>query len=118
MMTKNEMKTIRIVIIIMIMMDFVQANHNPPLAQIDQNNVLLKGTGCAILCGLKCVFTKFRRSDYEKCIADCDDKCYGKHHVYDCFNSCSLTKSIDNNIDTRGLLAYVMDSCFQKCQNK
>nr|KYP38415.1 hypothetical protein KK1_040345 [Cajanus cajan] len=115
-MAKNEMKTIRVMIMVMITMGIVQANHNPPLAQIDPNSVLMKGDLCSTLCSFKCVFTKFFQRQFEKCLDKCFDKCYRKDVIYNCITSCGLTESTDNNIDARGLPTYMMDSCFQKCQ--
>nr|KYP33760.1 hypothetical protein KK1_045357 [Cajanus cajan] len=117
-MAKNEIKTIKVVIMVMIMMGFAQANHNPPLPQIDPNNMLFKGDLCSTLCTIKCAFTSFTNPQYNRCIDNCIDICYKKHVVYNCITSCGLTKSIDNNIDARGLPTHAMDSCFQKCLNK
>ncbi|RDX69274.1 hypothetical protein CR513_51631, partial [Mucuna pruriens] len=121
-MAKNEMKTIGIMIMVMIMMGFAQANSSPPIVKSEPSSVSEKlncGTKCAYEC-LPLIFSPLDFLAYPICVTGCKNRCMKRSHgnAYECITSCGLTKSIDVNIDVRGLATNVVDSCLEECQNK
>ncbi|RDY03086.1 hypothetical protein CR513_13359, partial [Mucuna pruriens] len=122
-MAKNEMKTTKVMIMIMmmIMLNFAQADYNSSIVQIGPNIVSSKYISkCAEKCSLYCAPLLLTIIGYPICLLPCNAKCPKKPTdvVDNCIIGCGLTKSIDINTDARGLAAYVVDSCLQKCQNK
>ncbi|KAL2341651.1 hypothetical protein Fmac_009591 [Flemingia macrophylla] len=95
-MTKNEMKTIEIVSIIMIKLNFAQAKSNPSCVQVKPKNDSLL---CDIKCNSRCAPFELFPPMYIKCYRDCQQDCDKKSMdvVYDCIVGCGLIKSIDVN---------------------
>ncbi|RDX80271.1 hypothetical protein CR513_39204, partial [Mucuna pruriens] len=121
-MAKNEMKIIEIIIMVMIMLCFAQANSSPPTVKSEPKNMSEK-IGCSTKCYFECLPLILSPLDfiaYPICLSGCKKKCEKKSHaiVNECITSCALTKSIDTNIDARGLATNLMDSCLEECQNK
>ncbi|KAG4959029.1 hypothetical protein AAZX31_13G073600 [Glycine max] len=117
-MTKNEMHIIGIVIMIMIVMDFSQANYNPSFGQIERNHV--SNLACEDKCRLKCAFLLIPpfTPGYLICLYKCmATNCKANPIVQDCKSGCGLTKSVSVNDDAHGVAAAdVVDSCLQECQ--
>ncbi|TKY51009.1 hypothetical protein E2542_SST22516 [Spatholobus suberectus] len=117
-MAKNEMKTTRVVIVIMIVLGLSQANCNPPFVQIGPNCMFDK-FNCHSKCALECAPLLLTPGSiaYAICVTECEEKCHKKsiNVVHDCIIDCGLAKSIDINIDARGLAANMVDSCVQEC---
>ncbi|KAH1069130.1 hypothetical protein GLYMA_03G085400v4 [Glycine max] len=83
------MKTIGVVIVIITMLGFTQADHyNPSYVQVEPNN-----------CSAKCLTKSIVAAN-------------------DCMTSCGLVKSINVNNDVRDRTTYVVNSCMQECLNK
>ncbi|ESW04295.1 hypothetical protein PHAVU_011G083300 [Phaseolus vulgaris] len=67
---------------------------------------------CPILCAIGC----FSSNVYPQCFATCITKCPDiSSSAYNCVRSCGTNKSITVNIDARGNVTNVVDSCLQKC---
>nr|KYP32448.1 hypothetical protein KK1_046882 [Cajanus cajan] len=95
-MPKNKMNAIKVLIIIMLMTGFVQANFDPPM----------KHSKCYNICCIKCTFKYFfNKRKLVECFKCCRVKCheYANDATYDCITSCAKTKSIDNNIGNHSL---------------
>ncbi|KAG4934514.1 hypothetical protein JHK87_048516 [Glycine soja] len=114
------MNTIGVMIMIMSMLGFAQANnYNPPFVQVESISETNRLT-CPQACRVQCAALAPVEPWYDKCVKECTANC--KHNVSvakDCFTSCALIKSININNDVRDLSTnIVMNSCLQECQNK
>nr|KYP46879.1 hypothetical protein KK1_031525 [Cajanus cajan] len=119
-MTKKEMKTTGIVIIMMIMLGIVQASDNLQDVKIEPNNRFGVLNYCSALCNVECGILIFNKRKFKRCYDKCSSGCriMSNDVVHNCITRCGLTKSIDNNIDARDLTTFVMDSCLKDCQRK
>ncbi|RZC29018.1 hypothetical protein D0Y65_000837 [Glycine soja] len=79
-MTKNEMKTIGVAI--MIMLGFSQANYNSPLVKIGPNRVYDK-LSCRIRCELACAPLIPGGIAYIICLYVCASKCHEQSNDVD-----------------------------------
>ncbi|RDX82759.1 hypothetical protein CR513_36412, partial [Mucuna pruriens] len=93
-MTKNEMKIIRVVILVMILLDFTQPDHNLSPMKIVQNTVK------------DCLGTEFAYPIYYAiCISKCPEM---SKIVYDCIIGCGINEFINVDIDVRVHVFHVM----------
>ncbi|RDX99490.1 hypothetical protein CR513_17453, partial [Mucuna pruriens] len=116
-MIKNEMKMIRFMIMIMIILGFAQADYAH--VQVESNTDSSKII-CRIKCAFKCESYLPFPPLYSKCIDDCYAQC-NKMSIgayYDCITGCALIKSINVNIGIRSFLGRVVDSCLQRTMTK
>lgn len=111
-MTKKEMKVIRVVIMILIMFDFSQANYNPSSMQIGSNYGSDGRFACQIKCQKKCQKylllppgVIFYIICYHSCFRKCDKMPIDV--AQDCVTSCVLTKPIDINIGIHSLTTLI-----------
>lgn len=73
-MAKNEMKIIGVVIMIVTILSFAQANNDHLFAQVESNNS--DGLTCKIKCDLKCIGYQPTPPLYAKCKDDCLKNCH------------------------------------------
>lgn len=95
-MTKNKMKITRVVIMIIIMFGFSQANPNPSFIQSGSNNTADK-LDCYHKCSLEClpVIVVPPGIPYEECCKRCVKNCEKKppvNVVHNCIARCGSTK--------------------------
>ncbi|CAJ1979281.1 unnamed protein product [Sphenostylis stenocarpa] len=108
------MKTTGIVIIMMITLSLVvQAEKNYADMKMG-SNISPDELTCQAKCGINCVLANLF---YPICFAICVAKCPKTlTDSYDCVTGCGVSKSITVNIDARGNVVDVVDSCLQKCE--
>ncbi|KAK7330791.1 hypothetical protein VNO77_24991 [Canavalia gladiata] len=109
-MAKNEIKTVGVAMMIMIILAVAQAN-----SQIEPNNAADK-----LLCAGKCAVECAHAQVYITCLGACLIRCrsIGSDVAFDCLHGCDLTKAVDINNDARRLAPYVLDACLQTCWDK
>nr|KYP42805.1 hypothetical protein KK1_035787 [Cajanus cajan] len=116
-MTKNEMRTTRIAIMIIFMLGFAQAYPNPLSMKTESRNKPDE-LSCSAKCGIDCVLANLF---YLLCYAICVSKCHKTPTdiVSNCLSGCGLTKPI--YVKSPGALdiaIHRVDSCLQECQRK
>ncbi|KAG5006123.1 hypothetical protein GLYMA_09G055200v4 [Glycine max] len=119
-MTKNQIKTTALVIMLIIIMDFAQADYNALYVQNGPTSFPSK-IDCYHKCELECLPLFITGAVYIGCVAACfHDKCKKKPMdvVYNCISRCALTKSTEINNDDHDPATNVVDSCFEECQNE
>ncbi|KAK7341878.1 hypothetical protein VNO80_24819 [Phaseolus coccineus] len=94
------MKSNRVAILMMIMLGFVQ------ILEIEAK------LPCPILCSLSCLVSE---KPYALCFIECLVTCEIPLGASNCARSCGVNKSITIDIDARGNVTNVVDSCLQKC---
>ncbi|KHN34756.1 hypothetical protein D0Y65_036156 [Glycine soja] len=117
-MTKKEMKTTGVMIMIMIMLGFSQARYNPLFVQTRPTHVSDK-LNCRDKCTLDCsplLLPPFAGA-FLICYFPCMKKCHNNpiDVVHSCKSDCALTKSINANSDARDPATDMVDSCVQEC---
>nr|KYP68551.1 hypothetical protein KK1_022182 [Cajanus cajan] len=114
-MARNEMKIMGVPILVLIMLNLAEADYNPSLVKVVPNIVFNKLT-CPAQCGVDCLLSIL---GYPVCFAICVAKCPKTSiDVDNCIATCGINKSIIINIDARGDVVSMVDSCLQKCQRK
>ena len=96
---KKKMKTIGVVIVIITMLGFTQADHyNPSYVQVEPNSES-NGSSCKTICKLECAPLVRIAQLSLICVNDCSEICLTKSIVAanDCMTSCGLVKSINVN---------------------
>jgi len=96
-MGNTEIKIIGVIITVMILLSFTQAQ---------SNNKIDVGVGCKIKCFLKCNEERFPKPN---CMSDCESHCSEllSNTVYNCITSCRLMKSIAINIGMYSQYIYL-----------
>ncbi|KAG4974427.1 hypothetical protein AAZX31_11G172000 [Glycine max] len=115
-MAKNELKPIKVAVMIMIVLGFAEANYNSPSMKIEPNSATDK-LSCPAQCGIDCFLANI---GYPICYAICVSKCPKNppSSLYNCITRCGINKPSDINIDARGLAATAVNSCLQECIKK
>ncbi|XP_058727740.1 uncharacterized protein LOC131599378 [Vicia villosa] len=111
-MAKSEMKSVIMIMMIMLMLVFAQANHSlTPKAT--KNDI-----PCLVTCGLECAPLLGDPIKYGACMALCQLFCGKKtsQATYVCTRSCTYSKLNNINTDVREIKAIV-DSCLKTCSN-
>ncbi|KAG5051193.1 hypothetical protein AAZX31_02G079900 [Glycine max] len=114
------MKTFEVLIMIMAMLAFAQADHyNLPYVQIESNNESIK-VSCTRKCELICAPLIEIPPAYFLCVDNCTKRCpeMFSTSLKNCMTGCGSIKFIEVNIDVRGLATHVVNSCLQECQKK
>jgi len=107
-MTKNEMKLTGVVIMVMLVMGFVEADFNSPFVQIESNSMSSKLT-CGPKCDLSCLSYALVFILYPICVASCMKECHKTpiDIIYNCLTGCDMVKSIHDNVDIHYLITLV-----------
>ena len=97
-MGNTEIKVIGVIITVMILLSFTQAQ---------SNNKIDVGVGCKVKCFLKCNEETFPKPN---CISNCESHCSEllSNTVYNCITSCRLMKSIAINIGMYSQYIYLL----------
>ncbi|ESW04271.1 hypothetical protein PHAVU_011G081300 [Phaseolus vulgaris] len=110
MMRNNKMKIVGV----MIMMMILGQGDNGVLCVEVGSKIEPKKLSCEAKCSISCILSNLAYPVcLILCIADCPD-----HPPTDCISGCGVNKSITINIDARGVVNNVVDSCLQKCEEK
>ncbi|XP_050918464.1 uncharacterized protein LOC127135879 [Lathyrus oleraceus] len=112
-MARSEMKNVVMMIITMIMLVFVEANHSLP-PQATENGI--GDITCLVKCGLQCAPQLGNTVQYGICMALCELLCSKKpsQAAYVCTRSCTYSKLNNINTDARDVNAIV-DLCLKTC---
>ncbi|ESW04274.1 hypothetical protein PHAVU_011G081600 [Phaseolus vulgaris] len=102
-MAKSEMKSIGVVIVMMMMLGFSEADYG-----------LSAQLTCPARCGINCLLANIA---YPICFAACVAHCPKmSKDAFHCISQCGINKSININIDATGAVTKVLDSCLQNCR--
>ncbi|KAK7342790.1 hypothetical protein VNO80_25746 [Phaseolus coccineus] len=109
-MEKVEIKVIGVIIMVMILLSFTQA----------ELDIKTDGFLCKVKCAFKCEPQLPFPGLYSKCIEDCRSHCskLSSDLIYNCVSSCRLMKSIANNISAYDLVKNVINTCMKECVKK
>eukprot|EP00256_Glycine_max_P060775 XP_014629775.1 uncharacterized protein LOC106798315 [Glycine max] len=120
-MSKNEMKLPGVVIMVMLVIGFAEADFNSTFVQIESNRVSSKPRlTCGPKCELSCLPYVLAFILYPICVAACMKQCRQTpiDTIYSCLSGCDAVKSLPDNNEGRGRAAYVVDSCLDQCEDK
>ncbi|ESW04273.1 hypothetical protein PHAVU_011G081500 [Phaseolus vulgaris] len=96
---------------VMIMMMILGQGDNSALCVEVVSNIQPAKLTCEQHCSISCILSNLA---YPVCLVICIAKC--PDPPTDCIRACGLNKSITINIDARGVVNNVVDSCLQKCK--
>jgi len=104
-MAKNELKPIKVAVMIMIVLGFAEANYNSPSMKIEPNSATDK-LSCPAQCGIDCFLANI---GYPICYAICVSKCPKNppSSLYNCITRCGINKPSDINIGMYSLTTFV-----------
>ncbi|KAK7341861.1 hypothetical protein VNO80_24802 [Phaseolus coccineus] len=109
MMRNNKMKIVGVMIMMMIL---GESDNSVLCMEVGSNTIPMK-LSCQAKCGISCLLANLA---YPVCFAVCISKC--PNASTDCISGCGVNKTITINIDARGVVNNVVDSCLLQCEAK
>ncbi|KAK7341860.1 hypothetical protein VNO80_24801 [Phaseolus coccineus] len=109
MMRNNKMKIVGV----MIMMMILGESDNSVLSMEVGSKTSPMKLSCEALCNLSCIPANLA---FTACMVICMSRCPNANT--DCISGCGVNKTITIDIDARGVVNNVVDSCLQQCEAK